>query len=174
MKYLVAKKSFGLLLVVLSSLGLTTSASAAEAIGDLEHYVHRLVNDHRVSLGLKALTFNPEMAAIARRHSQDMASGRVAFSHAGLERRGEQIAKSIPHRTAAENIALKKAAPVSGRAAAAVSGWLKSPEHRRNLEGDFDLTGIGIAQDSGGAHFFTQLFVSREGWGIYRSALPKN
>jgi uncharacterized protein YkwD len=39
-----------------------------------------------------------------------------------------------------------------------VDGWLKSPGHKRNIEGDFTLTGIGIASDKQGNIYFTQIF----------------
>jgi uncharacterized protein YkwD len=40
-----------------------------------------------------------------------------------------------------------------------VDGWLNSPGHRRNIEGDFRLTGIGIAKRSDGMVYFTQIFI---------------
>ncbi|CAL1157815.1 unnamed protein product [Cladocopium goreaui] len=42
-------------------------------------------------------------------------------------------------------------------------GWIKSPGHRKNLEGAFDLCGIGVAQASTGEFFFTQLFARSAG-----------
>jgi uncharacterized protein YkwD len=39
-----------------------------------------------------------------------------------------------------------------------VDGWLHSPGHRRNIEGDFKLTGIGLAFGHNGNIFFTQIF----------------
>ena len=44
-----------------------------------------------------------------------------------------------------------------------MTGWLQSPGHRRNIEGDFDLTGIGIVRVAAGTYFFTQLFVTPAG-----------
>jgi uncharacterized protein YkwD len=41
----------------------------------------------------------------------------------------------------------------------AVEGWSKSPEHRKNMFGNFSLTGIGIAQREDGRYFFTQIFI---------------
>jgi uncharacterized protein YkwD len=40
-----------------------------------------------------------------------------------------------------------------------VDGWKNSPEHRKNMLGDFSLTGIGIAQSNDGGYFFTQIFI---------------
>ena len=175
MKYLVAKKSFfrpgptsrprlfalGLLVVVLSSLGLTVSAHAAAATAAaLELYVHELVNEHRTTLGLTPLALIPEISDIARVHSRDMATGRVARGHAGADARAEKISNSIPYRGFGENVAAINQGGEGGEGAAAVSGWLQSPGHRRNIEGSYDLAGIGIARSEDGTYFFTQLFVT--------------
>jgi len=39
-----------------------------------------------------------------------------------------------------------------------VDGWLHSPGHKRNIEGDFIFTGIGHARDKKGDIYFTQIF----------------
>ncbi len=146
-----------LIIVFLSSIGLAISVSVAAAIADeLEHYVHRLVNEHRVAQGLKPLSFNPEISAIARRHSRDMATGRVGFGHGGIESRRKKIAGFIAGAGVGENVAMVPAVlPNVG----AVADWLESPGHRRNIEGSYDLTGVGIAQGPAGEYYFTQLFV---------------
>ena len=147
------------IVVLLSSLGLTASAGMTPALAaDLEHHVHRLVNEHRTSQGLKPLAFNSEISAIARHHSRNMASGRVGFSHGGFESRRKKIAGFITQLGVGENVAMVPAGS-SHVGAVAVSNWLKSPGHRRNIEGAYELTGVGIAQGPTGAYFFTQLFV---------------
>ncbi len=145
--------------VLLSSLGLTAFILVTVALAtDLEQHVHRMVNEHRASQGLKPLAFNPEISAIARRHSRDMASGRIGFGHGGIESRREKIARFITQPGVGENVAMVPAgSPHVG--AVAVSNWLESPGHRRNIEGSYDLTGVGIAQGPAGRHYFTQLFV---------------
>ena len=40
-------------------------------------------------------------------------------------------------------------------------GWLASRAHRENLDGPYDLTGIGVARSRSGEVFFTQFFVGR-------------
>ena len=163
-----------LIIVFLSSFGLIVSANLPYALAaDLERYVHRLVNEHRVSQGLKPLTFNPKIAAIARRHSQDMATGRVGFSHGGFESRREKIAGFIAQPWVGENVAANNGDFLYA-GEGAVSGWLQSPGHRRNIEGTYDLTGIGIAQGPDGEYYFTQLFVRAKSDypGTYESDTP--
>ena len=145
----------------LSSLGLVVFASVTAArAADLEHQVHRLVNEHRVSQGLKPLAFNPEISAIARRHSRNMATGRVGYGHGGIERRRQEIARFIVRAGVGENVhTIMNYKSSSHVGAKAVADWLESPGHRRNIEGSYDLTGVGIAQGPAGEYFLTQLFV---------------
>ena len=175
---LVAKKQFfrpgppsrprlfaiGLLLVVLSSLGLTGVTYATERIGDLEHYIHGLVNDHRGSLGLTPFAFSPEIAAIARRHSQNMAAGRVEYGHGGIESRRHAVRSFIRQKGNAENVHTIRNHPtpaVIGQEV--VADWLDSPGHRRHIEGDYHLTGIGVARAADGRYYLTQFFVRTGG-----------
>jgi uncharacterized protein YkwD len=119
--------------------------------------VHRLVNEFRQEQGLKPLTLDPIISAEAREHSAALARNGGSISHRGFKQRLEDIRKRIPYRAAAENVALNVG--YDNPARAAVEGWKKSPEHRKNMLGDFSLTGIGVAQDTGGGYFFTQIFV---------------
>ena len=147
------------IVIFLSSLGLVTSALVTFATAaDLEHRVHRLVNEHRVSRGMKPLVFDPEISAIARRHSRDMASGRVGFGHGGIESRRQEIVAFIAQAGVGENVAANNGES-SQAGDMAVANWLESPGHRRNIEGSYELTGVGIAQGPAGEYYFTQLFV---------------
>ena len=130
---------------------------------ELELYVHMLVNEHRAGQGLTPLAFSPEISDIARYHSEDMASGRLPGGHAGVDGRAEKISKSIPYLGFGENVAEINNGGEGGEGAAAVTGWLQSPGHRSNIEGDFYLAGIGIVRDAAGTYFFTQLFVTPAG-----------
>ena len=40
---------------------------------------------------------------------------------------------------------------------------MASPGHRKNIEGHFDMTGIGVTKSSDGTIFFTQMFADGEG-----------
>jgi uncharacterized protein YkwD len=43
----------------------------------------------------------------------------------------------------------------------AVNGWIKSPGHRKNLVGHFNLCGIGVYKSNSGTVYLTQIFVLR-------------
>lgn len=136
----------------------TPEHAAADA---LESRTHKLVNEHRRTMGLAPLAYDARIAAIARRHSKDMADGRVSPGHDGFEARQRKISKTIPLKGIAENVGFNDY-PRSKTVRAAVSGWLGSQGHRENIEGRYDLTGVGIARDARGGWYFTQIFVRRK------------
>lgn len=131
------------------------------SIETLESRTYKLVNEHRRAKGLAPLAYDARIAAIARRHSKDMADGRIPAGHDGFEARRRHISKMIPLRGIAENIGMNDFPP-SNTVRAAVSGWLGSRGHRENIEGRYDLTGVGIVRDARGAYSYTQIFVRRK------------
>ncbi|MGN6567756.1 MAG: CAP domain-containing protein [Flavipsychrobacter sp.] len=113
------------------------------------------VNQHRQGVGLPPLQLNTTLCDIARGHSINMAHGAVPFSHDGFEERVSEAWKLIPPQSpAAENIAegVKSAKAV-------VNLWLRSPGHRRNIEGNYTIMGLGIATNEKGVVYFTQMFL---------------
>lgn len=126
----------------------------------LEAQAHGRINAHRRTEGLPPLEYDARIAAAARRHSAAMAAGKVPIGHEGFEARGSGIAEAIPFRGMAENVGFNNY-PADRTVSAAVSGWLASPGHRGNIEGDYDVTGIGIARGPQGAWYYTQIFVKR-------------
>jgi len=115
----------------------------------------RFVNQHRHAMGLKPLQANSFISSVALGHSRDMLTGRSAFGHDGFKDRINTIKRKLGTiHVAAENVA---SGPMSAREV--VDGWLNSPGHRRNIEGDFRLTGIGLAYGRNGMIYFTQIFI---------------
>jgi uncharacterized protein YkwD len=115
----------------------------------------RFVNEHRRDIGLKPLQANSYISSVAVGHSRDMLTGQTPFGHEGFQQRIDLLRKHLgPLHVAAENVA---SGPMSAREV--VNGWLHSPGHRRNIEGDFRLTGIGVATARNGMIYFTQIFV---------------
>ncbi|WP_156812353.1 CAP domain-containing protein [Legionella tunisiensis] len=91
----------------------------------------------------------------AERHSRDMANHRIPFGHQYFSTRIKRIFDEIQQcRGGAENVAYNYR-----DAKIVVEQWLTSPGHRRNIEGRYNLTGIGLARDSRGKLYFTQIFV---------------
>jgi len=133
------------------------SASSTTA---LENSVFQQINQYRKTKGLSQLSSNATITQQARRHSQDMANSRV-LSHDGFNTRVSTIGKSISYSSAAENVAYNMGYTTPDMQA--VQGWLKSPGHRQNIEGDYNLTGIGVVKNAQGEYYFTQIFIKRRG-----------
>lgn len=118
--------------------------------------VHDLVNDYRRKKGLQVLDWNEAAAAQALQHSQNMASKKVPFGHGGFDNRVKYIRAQTPNTFGfAENVAMGYPT-----AQEVVKGWINSPGHRKNMEGNFNAAGIGIA--SNGELWYTQIFVLRK------------
>jgi uncharacterized protein YkwD len=126
------------------------SANYADA---MESEILQYVNEDRTKHDLPPLLMNAIESSLASKHSHDMASGKVKFGHDGFNARAKSIQKSLGSTEVGENVA-------SGLMTAreVVDGWLNSPGHKKNIEGNFTLTGIGYAKDKKGDIFFTQIF----------------
>jgi len=121
----------------------------------LEQAVFNQINNYRVSQGLRALTRNSAIDNQARTHSQNMANATVPFGHTGFSERVK--ATGISYRAAGENVAFNQG--YSDPATIAVQGWLKSSGHLANIKGNYEQTGIGVAKNSRGGIYFTQIFI---------------
>jgi len=109
----------------------------------------------RKSQGKPPLQLVALISKEAEDHSQDMARGRTGFGHEGFEERVDHVGKKLGRvAAAAENVAYGNL-----DAEGVVNGWIKSPGHRRNMLGDYNLIGIGSAQGKGNIIFFTQVFI---------------
>ena len=122
----------------------------------LEQSVFEQINQYRLEKGLPPLTLNSAISQQAREHSKTMSTSQ-SLSHDGFEQRVDNIAQAISYQTAAENVAYNQGFANPGEQA--VIGWINSPGHRQNIEGEFDLTGVGITRNLKGEYYFTQIFI---------------
>jgi uncharacterized protein YkwD len=125
----------------------------------VEDRVLELVNQHRAEKGLGALTLHVTVVEQARAHSRHMAAGPDNFNHDGFQDRVDAINKVVSISLAGENIAFNSGLSDPGRVA--FDAWLKSDGHRANIEGDFDITGIGVVKTKDGIYYLTQIFARR-------------
>ena len=121
---------------------------------DLEIEILHLINEHRATLSLSPLAFHPTIQESSFQHSTNMANNIVAFGHEGFSYRANQLVQSLGGSAASENVAMGQRT-----AEEVVQGWLNSPGHRNNIEGDFNLTGISVIKNQQGENIFTQLFI---------------
>ena len=132
-----------------------TRADPDAPTGSMNDQILYYTNKFRASNGLPPLKAEINCNLLAEKHSQDMASGKTAFGHDGFEVRAAAIGKVLGGMSgAAENVAYGTL-----DAKGVVDGWIKSPGHRKNMLGNFNLIGIGYAQGKGRIMYFTQLFI---------------
>jgi uncharacterized protein YkwD len=152
----------GLLLVWACGLPLPAQTFASVSAPDYSRQVERetfkLINAYRDQDGLPPLRWNDDIAAIARRHSRDMATGDSDFGHDGFGDRVDQMKQLLAgFEGAGENVLYTS--ELDGVARRAVQMWLHSPHHLRNIRGDYNFSGIGVWAGKDGALYFTQLFL---------------
>jgi len=125
-----------------------------------EYNIHDLINQERRKKGLLELFWDENLARMARNYSRQMARESF-FSHYDPEGR------SVVERAKQERIRnwsrigenLFYCNGYDDFDALAVRGWMKSPDHRRNiLDRLFTATGIGVAVTRSGQIYITQVF----------------
>ena len=132
----------------------STPVVEANLAPGLEREILSLVNDYRKTKKLGPLTTNAAIEYQARRHSMDMGTHRIPFGHQGLSFRIKYIQEKVPGATiVGENVAYGNLS-----AKAVVNGWIKSTEHRKNMEGSYKYTGIGVTRNMQNQLYFTQIF----------------
>jgi uncharacterized protein YkwD len=125
----------------------------------LERQLVQLVNQHRTARGLPVLTLDSHVTREARRHSTEMARGATPFGHAGFADRIAALRRVMSCGSAAENVA--SSLGYQSPAPDIMRGWLASSGHRKNIEGAYDTTGVGVARSRTGKLFVTQIFIDR-------------
>jgi uncharacterized protein YkwD len=137
------------------------SAGSGAELGTLERRCFDLTNGHRKRKGLAQLVRNGDLDEIAREHSRDMAR-RQALDHGGFDRRKKAVMAALAYQSFGENIfrSTRKLDEIPDRA---LESWVRSPAHRKNLEGDYRVSGMGAARGEDGRTYLTQLFVKEQG-----------
>jgi uncharacterized protein YkwD len=123
----------------------------------MEKNILYYINQHRRSIGLSDLVMLEQASQKATEHSIDMAKRITGFGHDGFETR----VKYISQKTGAVSAAAENVAYGQMSAREVVDGWLHSPGHRKNIEGNYTYTGIGLARDRDGVIYFTEIFIKR-------------
>ncbi|MBA2648955.1 MAG: CAP domain-containing protein [Legionella sp.] len=113
------------------------------------------INEYRAKHHLSPLTMDARLVQEAKNHSLDMAKHSIPFGHTYFNDRIKRLRTQIKSAGAgAENVAYnyKDANEV-------VKNWLLSPGHKTNIDGHYNLTGVGIARDERGKLYYTQIFM---------------
>lgn len=124
---------------------------------DMTTEIMQYVNNYRATKGLEPLSSDPAIVQDAIEHSKNMANKRVPFGHDGFNGRYKDLSNKLsPVMGCAENVACGDV-----DAEQVVTMWLNSDGHRKNIEGNYNLSGIGVAEGNDGQLYFTQIFVNR-------------
>jgi uncharacterized protein YkwD len=143
------------LLTVITSLALFISLVSFTPSQGLVEDILTQTNNLRKTKGLPVLAIHDGLNAIAQQHSDEMASGKMAFGHGGFNDREKQAQSKInDFKAFAENVAYG-----ATTATEVVTMWKNSPGHRRNMLGHYRYIGIGIAKDNQGNIYYTEVFV---------------
>ena len=154
-------RSLPVLLVLLVTQGGAAVFGGDTTLEQRERFVLSEINRLRAEQGLSQLRLNSELCSIARSHSFNMAKYGYLSHRDSLGRDfGERLDSKIaaPYQ-AGENVG-RNNFPDSARVV--VEDWRQSPNHLKNiLNKRFAETGIGVAVDSDGLVFFTQIFMGK-------------
>lgn len=122
---------------------------------DLVNDIFKHTNQFRKSNGKTSLLLKDDLNEIAHKHSSDMASGRKSIGHGGFQQREALIRRKLNTiGIIGENVAYG-----ANTAKEVVTLWKNSPDHRKNMLGNYKYIGIGTASDRKGNIYFTQIFV---------------
>ena len=113
------------------------------------------INDYRVSIGLAPLKKENLLSLVSAEHDQYMITNKVV-SHEGFDKRYQTIMNSLGAIKVGENIAYSNSTVTSK---GIVTAWLASPEHKKNIEGDYTHFGISIKENQiTGKKYYTNIF----------------
>ncbi len=125
-----------------------------------EKKIHLLINQYRISINLPTLILDERISQLAREHSEAMANKKIQFGNSSFKERIRKIARFVPNKAASENVASYQGNPVSEEII--VQFWLKSAKHKKIIQGDYNLTGIGVAKSTDDVYYFTQIFIRKK------------
>ncbi|MDP0491616.1 MAG: CAP domain-containing protein [Verrucomicrobiota bacterium JB023] len=131
---------------------------------DLAREVLSVVNQHRAKIGQPTLKYHAGLSRMAKKHSDYMRDNAGKFSlqgemitHYGFDGRAKFALEKYRVDNLGENVVASRS-PETGSAEQIFQGWMKSADHKHNMESDWALTGISASYGPNGEIFVTQLF----------------
>lgn len=112
-----------------------------------------LINLYRINIGLNKLAINDYISSKCEEHNNYMIMNNVV-NHDDFITRSNLILKTLGMIKVSENIAYNYKSPQG-----ALDAWLKSPEHKEIIEGDYTCFGISIRENpTNGKIYYTNIF----------------
>ncbi|MDR3709865.1 MAG: CAP domain-containing protein [Capsulimonadaceae bacterium] len=137
-------------------------------LSDEELALFNLINEDRTSQGLRPVTLDPDLVAIARAHSRDM-SDRKYFDHYApspgpvtpMDRYLAFLGRRPEYAMVGENIYYRSVTDLMDQTAnQADAAFMNSPGHRANiLQPRFTKAGVGFFRAPNGQFWVTEMFL---------------
>ncbi|SFD33800.1 CAP domain-containing protein [Algibacter pectinivorans] len=121
----------------------------------IEVEILKLINSHRSSLGLNALTEMNIVKSVAYSHTDYMVD-RGEVSHHNFFTRSEYLKANAGAKNVSENVAYGYSSAES-----VVRAWLKSEAHKENLEGDYTNFDVSAEKNEEGKWYYTNIFIKK-------------
>lgn len=121
----------------------------------IETEILELINNHRLSLGLNALSDMTLVKSVAYSHTDYMVDNNEV-SHANFYKRSDYLKVHAGAVKVSENVAYGYSSAES-----VVRAWLKSEGHRANIEGDFTNFDLAAEQNNEGKWYYTNIFIKK-------------
>lgn len=142
--------------------GTGQSPVVSSSIEELERRIAVKVEEKRKAAGLKPMAYHTGISTLARKHSDKLMkkfkkSGERVLSHKGFGGRSSKMILNYSMSRTAENVAYIWG-PNDDPAGSFSMNWMNSPAHKENILKHWNYTGVGVAIDSGGTIYATQLF----------------
>jgi uncharacterized protein YkwD len=115
----------------------------------------RQINEYRVSIGKNTLEIVNHISYKSEEHNGYMITNNVV-NHDNFSYRANNIIQVLGAIKVGENIAYNYPTPAS-----ALEAWLNSPDHKKNIVGDYTHFGISITISSTGKKYCTNMFMKK-------------
>jgi uncharacterized protein YkwD len=125
------------------------------AYNESELETMQLINNYRVSIGLNALEKINHVSFKCEEHNDYMIANDVV-NHNDFVERADNIITLLGAKNVGENVAYNYKT-----SQAALDAWLLSPEHKKNIEGNYTHFGLSVETDvNTGKKYYTNIFVT--------------
>ena len=134
----------------------TPDAKVISSLDSLEYAVYKQINNHRIKKGLPPLALNSQLIEQARLDSRLLASNRIAFTKEEVSKTNRAL-NNISHNGMSTLIAWNQG--YINPAQITVDAWLTDRTSINSIEGQYKVTGVGIARNAAGKYYITQILL---------------
>lgn len=121
----------------------------------IEVEILELINNHRLSVGLNPLGDMTIIKSVAQTHTDYMVVN-DEVSHANFFERSNYLKQNAEAERVSENVAYGYSSADS-----VVRAWLKSDEHKANIEGEYTNFDVSAELNAEGKWYYTNIFIKK-------------